>query len=184
MIPHGLYPPGSSVRGDYPGKNTGVGCNALLQGIFPTQGSNPGLPHYRQILYCLSHKGSPRILEWVAYPFSRWIVAGLVLTQESLGSPSGRFFTSWATNGGPSASEKSKLVYLHSNSSISTLSSTRGRYLLPVQKGILQYRQAIPKLYISDFYRNLSPRDKEKKFCSQVETNPVLEEMGKIHRNL
>ena len=58
----------------------------------------------------------------------------------------GRFFTSWATNGGPSASEKSKLVYLHSNPSISTLSSTRGRYLLPVQKGILQYRQAIPKL--------------------------------------
>ena len=41
-----------------------------LQGIFPTQGSNPGLPHCGQILYQLSHKGSPRILEWVAYPFS------------------------------------------------------------------------------------------------------------------
>ena len=41
----------------------------LLQGIFPTQGSNPGLPHCRQILYRLSHKGSPRILEWVPYPF-------------------------------------------------------------------------------------------------------------------
>ena len=40
-------------------------------GIFPTQRSNPGLPHCRQILYQLSHKGSPRILEWVAYPFSR-----------------------------------------------------------------------------------------------------------------
>ena len=40
-------------------------------GIFPTQGSNPGLPHCRWILYCLSHQGSPRILEWVAYPFSR-----------------------------------------------------------------------------------------------------------------
>ena len=38
--------------------------------IFPTQGSNPGLPHCRQILYHLSHKGSPRIQEWVAYPFS------------------------------------------------------------------------------------------------------------------
>ena len=37
----------------------------------PTQGSNPGLPHCRQILYQLSHQGSPRILEWVAYPFSR-----------------------------------------------------------------------------------------------------------------
>ena len=40
-------------------------------GIFPTQGSNPGFPHYRRILYQLSHQGSPRILEWVAYPFSR-----------------------------------------------------------------------------------------------------------------
>ena len=44
---------------------------SLLQGIFPTQGSNPGFPHCRRILYQLSHKGSPRILEWVAYPFSR-----------------------------------------------------------------------------------------------------------------
>ena len=43
-------PPGSSVHGDSPNKNTGVGCQALLQGIFPTQGSNPGLPHCRQIL--------------------------------------------------------------------------------------------------------------------------------------
>ena len=40
------------------------------RGIFPTQGSNPGLPHCRRILYQLSHKGSPRILEWIAYPFS------------------------------------------------------------------------------------------------------------------
>ena len=39
-------PPGSSVHGDSPGKNTGLGCHALLQGIFPTQGSNPGLPHW------------------------------------------------------------------------------------------------------------------------------------------
>jgi len=52
-------PPGSSVHGDSSGKNTGEGCHFLLQGIFPTQGSNPGLPHYRQILYHLSHQGSP-----------------------------------------------------------------------------------------------------------------------------
>ena len=64
--------PGSSVPGDSPGKNTAVGCRALLQGIFPTQGLNPGLPHCRKILYPLSHQESPRILEWVAYPFSRW----------------------------------------------------------------------------------------------------------------
>ena len=52
-------PPGSSVHGDSPGKNIGVGCHAFLQGIFPTQGWNPGLPHCREILYQLSHKGSP-----------------------------------------------------------------------------------------------------------------------------
>ena len=45
-------------------------CHALLQGIFPTQGLNPGLLHCGQILYCLSHQGSLRILEWVACPFS------------------------------------------------------------------------------------------------------------------
>ena len=63
--------PGSSVHGDSPSKNTGVGCHALLQGIFPTQGLNPGLPHCRWILYHLSHQGSASILKWVAYPFSR-----------------------------------------------------------------------------------------------------------------
>ena len=64
-------PPGSSVLGDSPGKNTGVGCHALLQGIFPTQGLNPGPLHCRQILYHMSHQGSLRILEWVDYHFSR-----------------------------------------------------------------------------------------------------------------
>ena len=51
-------PPGSSVHGDSPGKNTGVGCHALLQGIFPTQGSNIVLMHCRQILYHLSSQES------------------------------------------------------------------------------------------------------------------------------
>ena len=62
---HGLYSPWNS-----PGQNTGVGNFSLLQGIFPTQGSNPGLPLCRQILYQMSHKGNPRIMEWIAYPFS------------------------------------------------------------------------------------------------------------------
>ena len=53
-----------------PGQNTGLGSLSLLQRIFPTEGLNPGLPHYRQILYQLSHKGSPRMLELVTYPFS------------------------------------------------------------------------------------------------------------------
>ena len=87
--------PGSSVHGDSPGKNTGVGCPALLQGIFPTQGSNPGLPRCRQILYHLSHQGSPRILEGVAYPFSRGTSQPRNRTRVSC--PAGRFFTRWAT---------------------------------------------------------------------------------------
>ena len=60
LRPHRLYSSWNS-----PGQNTGVGSLSLLQGIFPNQGSNPGLPHCRQILYQLNHKGSPRILEWV-----------------------------------------------------------------------------------------------------------------------
>ena len=50
--------PGSPVPGDFPGKNTGVSCHGILQGIFPTQGLNPGLPHCRWILYCLTHQES------------------------------------------------------------------------------------------------------------------------------
>ena len=77
-----------------PGQNTGVGSLSLLQGIFPTQGSNPGLPHCRWILYQLSHKGSPRILEWVAYPFSSgsfWL-----RNWTGVSCISNRFFTNWA----------------------------------------------------------------------------------------
>ena len=61
----------AASRGDSPGKNTGMGCHAFLQEIFPTKGSNSDLPHCRHILYHLSHQGSPRILEWVVFPFSR-----------------------------------------------------------------------------------------------------------------
>ena len=71
---HGVLSPWNS-----PGTNTGVGSLSCLQGIFPTQGSNPGLPHFLGILYCQSHMGSPRILERVAYP----LLQGIFLTQES-----------------------------------------------------------------------------------------------------
>ena len=59
--PMDCSPTGSSVYGDFPGKNTGMGCHALFQGIFPTPGLNPGLLHCRQILYCLRHQGSPGV---------------------------------------------------------------------------------------------------------------------------
>ena len=65
LQPHRLYSPRKS-----PGQNTGVGSLSRLRGIIPTPGSNPGLLHCRWILYQLSHKGSPRILERLAYPFS------------------------------------------------------------------------------------------------------------------
>ena len=58
---HGLFSSWNSLD-----QNTEVDSLSLLQGIFPTQASNPGLSHCRQIIYQLSHKGSPRILEWVA----------------------------------------------------------------------------------------------------------------------
>ena len=89
LWPHGLYNPQNSQ-----GQNTGVGSLSLLQGIFPTQGLNPGLPHCRQILYQLNHKGNPRILEWVAYPFFR----GSSRSRNRTGvlCIAGGFFPDWA----------------------------------------------------------------------------------------
>ena len=70
-------PPGFSVHGNSPGKNTGVGCHGLYQGIFPTQGLNPCLLHCRQILYLLSHQGNHQRL-WET-------TIRLMITQESIG---------------------------------------------------------------------------------------------------
>ena len=95
----------------FPGKNAGVCRHVLLQGIFPTQGLNPGVPHCRYILYQLNHQRSPRILEWVAYPFAResswprnWTEVSCIV---------GGFFTSWATQEAPSKLHTSLLTYLH-----------------------------------------------------------------------
>ena len=75
-------------------ENTGVGSLSPLQWIFLTQELNWGLLHCRRILYQLSYEGSPRILEWVAYPFSggssqprNWTGVSCI---------AGRFFTNWA----------------------------------------------------------------------------------------
>ena len=86
---HGLCSPWNS-----PAQNTGVGSLSLLQGIFPTQGLNPGLPHCRWILYQLSHKESPRILEQVAFRFSRW--SSRPRNRTGVSCIAGRFFTNWA----------------------------------------------------------------------------------------
>ena len=58
---HGLLPARLLCPCNSPGKNTAVGCHPLLQGVFPAQGRNLGLPHCRQILYFLSHHGSPNV---------------------------------------------------------------------------------------------------------------------------
>ena len=59
LWPDGLWPSRLLCPWASPGKNTGVGCHALLKGIFLTQELNPGLPHCGQILYCLSYQRSP-----------------------------------------------------------------------------------------------------------------------------
>ena len=64
--PHELQPTRLLCLWDFPGKDTGVGCHFLFQGIFPTQGSNLGLPHCRQIFYQLSYKGSLKLFQKIA----------------------------------------------------------------------------------------------------------------------
>ena len=76
------------------GENTGGGSLSVLQGIFPTQRSNSGLLHCRRILYQLSHKWSPRILERVAYTFSSR--SSQPRNQTRVSHITGGFFTNWA----------------------------------------------------------------------------------------
>ena len=89
LRPHGLYSSWNSL-----GQNTGVGSFYLLQGIFPTHGSNPDLPHCGWILYQLSRKGSLRTLEWVAYLFSSSF--SQPRNQTGVSCIAGGFFTNWA----------------------------------------------------------------------------------------
>ena len=84
---------------NFPGKNTGVGCHFLLLGVFPTQRLNPGVPHCRWILYQLSHKGSLRIFEWLAYPFSSR--SSWPRNQTEVSCIALRFCTKWAIREAP-----------------------------------------------------------------------------------
>ena len=97
-----IYSPWNS-----PGHNTGVGSLSLLQGTFPTQGLNPGLPHCRWVLYQRSHLGSPRILEWVAYPFSSR--SSWPRNRTGIFCTAGGFFTNWATRVGLRRQESSEI---------------------------------------------------------------------------
>ena len=108
LQPHGLYSPRNS-----PDQNTGVGSYSLLQGIVPTQVSNAGLPHCQWILYQLSHKASPRILEWVAYPFSSR--SSRPRDQTGVSWIAGRFLTNWTIRESP------KAAYVTSNQKTSVI---------------------------------------------------------------
>ena len=105
LWPHGLY-----SRRNSPGQNAGVSSLSLLQGSFPTQGSNPGLLHCKWILYQLRHKGSPRILEWVAYPFSSESSQSRNWTRVSC--IAGGFFTNWAIREAPLIPERPCNFYM------------------------------------------------------------------------
>ena len=96
------------------------GLPSLLQGIFTTQGSNPGLPHCRWILYQLSHKGSPRILEWVAYSFSSG--SSCPRSWTGVSCIASRFFTNWAFREAPPCflHDPTNVGYLISGSSASS----------------------------------------------------------------
>ena len=103
-----------------PGQNTGVGSLSLLKGIFTTQGSNPGLPHFKWIFYQLSHKGSPRILKWVAYPFSSG--SSWPRNRTGVSCIAGGFFINWAM--------REAIYYLSTNVNLSFI-TVDNCYLLP-----------------------------------------------------
>ena len=105
----------------------------LLQGIFPTQGSNPGLQHCGHILYQLSYQGSPRILEWVAYPFSRgsswprnWTGASCIVDG---------FFTNWAIR----ETRNSSWKQTQKTSSLQFIFSSAKTTVLGAQQSFHQY---------------------------------------------
>ena len=92
VVSHSLQPCGLYHPWNSPGQK--VGSLSLLQGIFPIQGLNPSFLHCRQILYQLSYRGSPRILEWVAYPFFSRSSQPRSWNRDTC--IAGRFFTNWA----------------------------------------------------------------------------------------
>ena len=98
-----LYSPWNS-----PGQNTGVGSLSLFQRIFPTQRLNPGFLHCRWVLYQLSHKGGPRILGWIASPFSSR--SSWPRNRIEASHVADEFFISWATREARAHNKKNAAV--------------------------------------------------------------------------
>ena len=90
LRPHGLYPTRLLCPWDFPYNSTGVDCHFLLQGTFPTQGSNPGLPHCRQTLNHLSHQGSPYTYRYIQYLYTHQLYVNQKLPDVQAGFRKGR----------------------------------------------------------------------------------------------
>ena len=108
LWPHGLYSPWNSLV-----QTTGVGSLSFFQEIFPTQRSNPSLLHCRRILCQLSHKGNPRILERIAYPFTRG--SSQPRNQTRIFCLTGGFFTNWSIREVPNSNMPFTKIYLFFN---------------------------------------------------------------------
>ena len=146
LPPRGLYSPWNS-----PGQNTGVGSLSLLQGIFSTQRSNPGLPHCRRILYQLSHQGSPRILKWVASAFCRGFSQPRNGTRVSC--IAGGFFTSWATQGSPVRGGQDRQARSHSYGEGNIANNSAWYHRMIVWCFLKKYFSFL--LYFSYFYKKI-----------------------------
>ena len=96
LLPHGLKPARLLCPWDFPGKDTGMCCHFLLQGIFPVQGSNPGLLHCRQMLYCLSHQGFLGFIPNIA-----WVVDILYFYLLDLANKTQRTLDCWQNDSEP-----------------------------------------------------------------------------------
>ena len=132
VVPGSLWPHRLHSLWNSLGQNTGMGSLSLLHGIFPTQGSNPGLLHCRQILYQLSHKRSPRTLEWVAFHFSSR--SSWPRNQTGVSCIAGKFFTHWGLS----------LTSLSTSMGKVSVPGTLGAVTLPKQAGVLSTRKFLP----------------------------------------
>ena len=104
-----LWDPQLDSPWNSPGQSIGLYSCSLIQGIFPTQGLNPSLLHCRQLPYQLNHRGSPRVLEWAAYPFSSR--SSQPRNQTWVSCIAGRFFTNWAIREAPILAEFNFILF-------------------------------------------------------------------------
>ena len=138
LQPHGLYSPQNS-----PGQNTGVSKLSLLQGIFLTQGLNPGLLHCRQILYQLSHKWRPSTLEWVPYPFFRGF--SWPRNRTGISCIASGFLTNWAIREAPNSTQMDFIV-----NNMKQEMNTLWRLGIPLRKGKCRNES---KVIVQPFHR-------------------------------